>query len=126
MMTKSLLAAASLTIASLLGTAPQAQAGVHIAVGWGQTYVSGHASCGCPIYSRRVCNGYDRYQRPVFATYPQPFHCGCKDYEKRQKEERKYYERQEKERRDYFKRQEKERRDYEKRMEKLHDKYRRH
>ena len=125
-MMKSLIAAGAVMITGLLATAPRAEAGLEVSIGWGQPYVSGHASCGCPIYSRRVCSGYDRYHRPVFSTHREPFHCGCKDFEKRQKEARKYYERQEKERREYFERQEKERRDYEKRMEKLHKKYHRH
>ena len=44
--------------------APKAEAGhsTHTSI----TYVSGHASCGCPIQTRRYVRGYDYYRRPVF------------------------------------------------------------
>ncbi len=30
------------------------------------TYRSGHASCGCPIYTKRIVSGYDCYNRPIY------------------------------------------------------------
>lgn len=30
------------------------------------TYRSGHASCGCPIYTKRIIASYDCYQRPIY------------------------------------------------------------
>ena len=73
-----MIVAAAVALAGLGGFSPRAEAGLEISIGFGQTYVSGHASCGCPIYTRRVCRGFDRYHRPVFDHHRQPFRCGCK------------------------------------------------
>jgi hypothetical protein len=31
-------------------------------------YISGHRSCGTPIYRQRYCVGHDRYGRPIWRT----------------------------------------------------------
>ncbi|WP_143157579.1 MULTISPECIES: hypothetical protein [Rubritalea] len=41
------------------------------------TYVSGYASCGCPLYTKRVFARYDRYGRPVYTYYSQPIVHRC-------------------------------------------------
>jgi hypothetical protein len=45
-------------------SAPKVEAGhsTHASI----TYVSGHASCGCPIQTRRYVRSYDCYRRPTF------------------------------------------------------------
>ena len=30
------------------------------------TYKSGHSSCGCAIYTKRIITGYDCYRRPIY------------------------------------------------------------
>ena len=99
-MTKSIIAAATVAVTALLGTSPRAQGGLELSIGFVQIYVSDHAPCGCPIYTRRTCRGYDRYHRPLFTYQRQPFHCGCKGHSKRYKDH-------EKERKKYFKEREK-------------------
>lgn len=75
---KSLLATALAILAGLMATPNTAEAGVHLRVGSGHTYVSGHASCGCPIYTKRVIRSYDYYNRPIYSYYRQPFSCNCR------------------------------------------------
>jgi hypothetical protein len=41
------------------------------------TYVSGHSSCGCAIYTKRVVRYYDCHGRPVYAYYRQPVTHRC-------------------------------------------------
>ncbi|MGJ8655359.1 MAG: hypothetical protein ACSHX6_02825 [Akkermansiaceae bacterium] len=42
------------------------------------TYVSGHSSCGCPIYTKKVFVNHDRYGRPVYRYYSVPSNCNCR------------------------------------------------
>ncbi|MDE0594179.1 MAG: hypothetical protein OSB65_02930 [Roseibacillus sp.] len=58
-----LFAIATVAFVGLLAT-PNAEAGhsTHASI----TYVSGHASCGCPIQTRRYVRTYDCYRRPIF------------------------------------------------------------
>ncbi|MDP0491678.1 MAG: hypothetical protein Q7Q71_11565 [Verrucomicrobiota bacterium JB023] len=55
----------------------KAEAGVRLHIGATTTYVSGHTSCGCPIHTKRVFRGYDRYHRPIYNYYRQPTNCRC-------------------------------------------------
>lgn len=75
---KSLLATALAILAGFLATPDTAEAGIHLRAGSGHTYVSGHASCGCPIYTKRVIRSYDCYNRPIYSYYRQPFSCNCR------------------------------------------------
>jgi hypothetical protein len=77
-MIKRVMTATAVTMLSLGGLSTPAEAGFEISIGFGQIYVSGRASCGCPIHTRRVCQGYDRHRRPVFNYYRVPFQRGCK------------------------------------------------
>ena len=42
------------------------------------TYVSGHTSCGCPLYTKKVFVNHDRYGRPVYRYYSVPSSCKCR------------------------------------------------
>ena len=46
-----------------------------------KTYVSGHASCGCKVHSKKVFKGYS-YGKPVYSYYRQPIYHTCKRYGK--------------------------------------------
>lgn len=72
-MIKKLFTIAAVAVTGLLA-APQAEAGhsTHASV----TYVSGHASCGCPIQTRRYVRSYDCYRRPIFGYSRVPFSHG--------------------------------------------------
>lgn len=74
---KKLLATVAAVFVSLFALPNSAEAGVRVSIGTGYNYVSGHASCGCPIYTKRVVRGYDRYSRPIYNYYRQPFSCRC-------------------------------------------------
>ncbi|MGJ8725448.1 MAG: hypothetical protein ACSHYB_12895 [Roseibacillus sp.] len=75
---KKLLTTIAAVLVGFVATPNTAEAGVHISIGTGYTYVSGRASCGCPIYTKRVVRGYDGYRRPIYSYYRQPFNCGCR------------------------------------------------
>lgn len=75
---KKFLATAITALVSLVAMPNNADAGLHVSVGHSHTYVSGRASCGCPIYTKRVFRGYDSCRRPIYSYYRQPFRCGCK------------------------------------------------
>lgn len=75
---KKILATIAAALVGFVATPNTAEAGVHISIGSGYTYVSGHASCGCPIYTKRVVRGYDCYRRPIYSYYRQPFSCHCR------------------------------------------------
>jgi len=64
------------TIASLLVLTPNVAEARH-SIPRTVTYVSGHTSCGCPIYTRKVFRYYDYYGHPVYAYYRVPVvhHC---------------------------------------------------
>lgn len=70
---RKLLATATVAIAAFFATPTDADAGIHVSIGSSHTYVSGYASCGCPIYTKRVFRGYDCNRRPVYSYYRQPF-----------------------------------------------------
>ncbi|MEM9080718.1 MAG: hypothetical protein AAGC74_08525 [Verrucomicrobiota bacterium] len=70
---KRILATIAVTAAAFLALPNTAEAGVRVSIGTTHTYVSGHASCGCPIYTKRVFRGYDCYRRPIYNYYRQPF-----------------------------------------------------
>ena len=46
----------------------------------GYTYVSGHTSCGCPVYTKRVVKYYDCRGYPVYAYYRQPVSHRCRTH----------------------------------------------
>ncbi|NNC88957.1 MAG: hypothetical protein HKN82_10915 [Akkermansiaceae bacterium] len=84
-----LVAALAATMLGLAGMSPRAEAGHALPAGWSQTYACGRAKCGCPYYTTRVCCGHDRFHRPVFRYYRQPFKCKCK-HRKHYKHPKKY------------------------------------
>lgn len=75
---KKLLTTLAAVLVGFVAAPNTAEAGVHISIGSGHTYVSSRASCGCPIYTKRVVRGYDNYRRPIYSYYRQPFKCGCR------------------------------------------------
>ncbi|MBT8043617.1 MAG: hypothetical protein KJO79_01600 [Verrucomicrobiae bacterium] len=44
------------------------------------TYRSGSASCGCPVYTKRVFAGYDCYNRPTYRYYRVPMVHRCRSH----------------------------------------------
>lgn len=46
----------------------------------GITYISGYASCGSPIYTKKVIVNHDRYGKPVYKYYSIPFVSKHKNY----------------------------------------------
>ncbi|MFC0020126.1 hypothetical protein AAFN60_03055 [Roseibacillus persicicus] len=77
---KKLLATIAAAIVGFIATPNTAEAGVHISFGSGSSYVSGRASCGCPIYTKRVVRGYDCYRRPIYSYVRVPFNCNCRSH----------------------------------------------
>lgn len=75
---KKLLTTLAAVLVGFIATPQTAQAGIHISIGSSHSYISGRASCGCPIYTKRVCRGYDSYRRPIYNYYRQPFRCSCR------------------------------------------------
>ena len=78
-MNKLLTSLAALLFA-IVATPNTADASVRLSIGSGYTYISGRASCGCPIYTKRVVRGFDGYRRPIYNYYRQPFKCGCRSH----------------------------------------------
>ena len=72
------LLAAILAVTGFMAGSNTALAGFSIHVGYTDHYVSGRGACGCPIYTKRVCRGFDHYRRPIYGYYRQPFRCGCR------------------------------------------------
>ena len=63
------------TLVTALGMVvlPQkAEARPHGHCGTGYTYRSGHASCGCSIYTKRIIIGYDHCRRPIYRYHSVP------------------------------------------------------
>jgi hypothetical protein len=65
MKTKSLITAAIAAL-GLLGAAPSAEARSYHKHSGSHVYISGHRSCGTPIYKERYFIGYDRYGHPMW------------------------------------------------------------
>ncbi len=74
---KKLLATLTALLVSFVALSEKAEAGIHLKIGSSHKYVSGHASCGCPIYTKRVVRGFNNYRRPIYNYYRQPFRCNC-------------------------------------------------
>ena len=70
------LLAAIVAVAGFLAVSQSAQAGIRIHVGYTDYFISGHTTCGHPIYTKRVCRGFDRYRRPIYSYYRQPVRYG--------------------------------------------------
>ncbi len=68
---KKLIATLTAIFISLIATPEEAVAGHH-PIGHSYTYHSGYASCGSPIYTKRIIASYDRYHRPVYRYYRLP------------------------------------------------------
>jgi hypothetical protein len=72
---------ATLTIiVGLLALSPTAEARSPKHCGSSYTYRSGHASCGCAIYTKRILSGYDHCRQPIYRYYGVPIvhHCHSK------------------------------------------------
>ena len=76
---KKLLTSLAAVLIAVVVTPTTAEANVRLSIGSGYTYVSGHASCGCPIYTKRIVRSFDRFNRPVYNYYRQPFSCRCRN-----------------------------------------------
>ena len=74
---KKLLATLAAVLVGFVATPNTAEANIHISIGSSYSYVSGRASCGCPIYTKRVVRGFNRYHKPIYNYYRQPFRCSC-------------------------------------------------
>ncbi len=72
---KKILTYLSILTAAFLFTPNTAEARTHSH--GSTTYVSGHSSCGCPIYTKKVFVRHDCYNRPVYHYYKQAFNCRC-------------------------------------------------
>ena len=73
-----LLTILTVILIGLVVTPNTAEASIHLKIGSSHSYVSGRASCGCPIYTKRVVRGFDRYRKPIYSYYRQPFRCCCR------------------------------------------------
>jgi len=72
---KKILTYLSILTAALLFTPNSAEARNH---GYTTTsYASGHTACGCPIITKKVYVGNDRYGRPIYKYYRQASSCRC-------------------------------------------------
>ncbi|MBK1855683.1 hypothetical protein JO972_11985 [Verrucomicrobiaceae bacterium 5K15] len=52
----------------------------HGHTGSSYTYRSGHSSCGCATYTRRVIVSYDCHRRPVYRYYSVPVVHNCRSH----------------------------------------------
>jgi len=76
---KTILATIATVIVGFIALPSQAEARPHSGhIGQSITYVSGHTSCGCAIYKRKVVVGYDRYHRPIYRYYSVPIVHRCR------------------------------------------------
>lgn len=62
---KAILTTLAIATLALVGSAPEAQARPYHHSGGG-VFISGHRSCGTPIYSERYLVGYDRCGAPIW------------------------------------------------------------
>ena len=68
----------TLLLIALLGLiVPQVAEAGHSSHRVVHTYQSGHSSCGCPIYTRRVFHSYDCFRQPVYRYYSVPVKHRC-------------------------------------------------
>jgi len=67
-------------IVGLLALSPTSEARSPKHCGSSYTYRSGHASCGCAIYTKRILSGYDHCHRPIYRYCGVPIvhHCHSK------------------------------------------------
>ncbi|BDS07475.1 hypothetical protein NT6N_25150 [Oceaniferula spumae] len=78
---KTLLATIATVFVGLVALPEKAEARPHHGhVGQSYTYVSGHSSCGCAVYKRRVVTGYDCYHRPIYRYYSVPVVHRCRSH----------------------------------------------
>lgn len=72
---KTILTTFAIAALALIGAAPEAQAR-HPHQHSSRVYISGHRSCGTPIYSERYFIGYDRCGEPIWGvrTVHQPYY----------------------------------------------------
>ena len=68
---KTLITTIATVFISLVSLPQKAEAG-SFPIGHSYTYHSGYASCGSPIFTKRVIASYDRYHRPVYRYYTLP------------------------------------------------------
>jgi len=66
---KAILTTFAIAALALIGAAPEAQAR-HPHQHSNRVYISGHRSCGTPVYSERYFIGYDRCGEPVWGVRP--------------------------------------------------------
>lgn len=74
---KTILATIATVFVSLIAFSEKAEARPHH-VGHSYTYKSGHSSCGCATYTKRVIVSYDCYHRPVYRYYSVPIVHRCR------------------------------------------------
>lgn len=67
---KTILTTLAVAAFTLLGATPQAEARSHES----HVYISGHQSCGTPIYTERYFIGYDHWGRPLWGTRVVRYH----------------------------------------------------
>lgn len=77
---KTILATLATLAFGLVAFPETAEARPHCGTGQSYTYVSGHTSCGCPIYKRKVVVGYDCYNRPIYRYYSVPVTHRCRSH----------------------------------------------
>lgn len=77
---KTILATLVTVAFGLIALPEKAEARPHCGVGHSYTYASGHASCGCTVYKRRVIVGYDCYHRPIYRYYSVPIVHRCRSH----------------------------------------------
>lgn len=79
---KKLIVAIAAAVVSLTAMPEKAQAAPHHhhRIGHSHTYCSGHAACGCRVYTRRVVIGFDCYHRPVYRYFSVPIVHRCHRY----------------------------------------------
>ena len=73
---KTLLAIAAVALTGL--ALPQKAEAGHSSCNSSYTYQSGRTSCGCPIYTKRIFNGYDCYRRPIYRYISVPVVHRCR------------------------------------------------
>ena len=74
---KKLLATIATIFVGLVALPEKAEASPHHGNSNSYTYKSGHAPCGCAIYTKRVIASYDYHRRPVYRYYKVPFVHTC-------------------------------------------------